>query len=344
MNAYIHDIQTQSVALREAAEKYSPKKLDAVQNRLQNGEFDRIIISGMGASFNAAYPAYLSLSQSGLPVNLVNTAELLNYLLHSIGSKTLLWLNSQSGRSVEMVRLLAALTENKPACLIACVNDVDSPLALAADVCLPIFAGDEATVSVKTYSNMLAVNLFAACQLNGQACEPLRGEIIATAEQIGTFLNEWNEHLATLAGYTSQLDQLVFLGRGSSLAATWNGALIAKEAAKCAFEGLHAAEFRHGPLEIAQAGFCAVIFAGSLETLSQNFELAKDIERYGGKVIWAAQEEESLLATFRLPETTQTCLPLVEILVPQLLSVVMAQRKNIEPGYFRYVDKVTLKE
>jgi glucosamine--fructose-6-phosphate aminotransferase (isomerizing) len=40
----------------------------------------------------------------------------------------------------------------------------------------------------------------------------------------------------------------------------------------------------------------------------------------------------------------ETARPLVEILPLQMLSIVMAQRKGIEPGKFRHVGKVTVRE
>lgn len=128
------------------------------------------------------------------------------------------------------------------------------------------------------------------------------------------------------------------------MAAVWNSALISKEAAKCAYEGMHAAEFRHGPLELCQPGFLAVIFGGSEQTLSQNRALGEDVRHYGGEVIWVADSDDPQLPTFVLPKVSEQTRPLVEILVGQMLSVVFARRKGIEPGYFRYVGKVTVKE
>ena len=67
----------------------------------------------MGASINAAYPAYMTLTQSGIPVIYLNSAELLHYFEGAIGKKTLLWINSQSGHSVEIVRLLEKIRKTR---------------------------------------------------------------------------------------------------------------------------------------------------------------------------------------------------------------------------------------
>lgn len=53
MNPYINDILSQPSALRHALDNYSTSLLE----KIKLSDFDRIILSGMGSSYNAAYPA-----------------------------------------------------------------------------------------------------------------------------------------------------------------------------------------------------------------------------------------------------------------------------------------------
>ena len=57
-------------------------------------------------------------------------------------------------------------------------------MARESNPCVLIQAGMEATVSVKTYSNMLAVNLMLAYQLCGQNVEQLRREMLESIVQM----------------------------------------------------------------------------------------------------------------------------------------------------------------
>src|SRR5512141_1361238 len=164
MNPYINDILSQPSALRHALDNYSTTLLE----KIKLSDFDRVIISGMGSSYNAAYPSLIQLSAQATPVQLINAAELLHSLNGMIGTRSLLWLNSQSGRSAELVHLLERVETQRPSRILSFVNDVSSPMAESADVCIPIHAGEEATVSTKTYTNMLAVNLLAAIQRQGR--------------------------------------------------------------------------------------------------------------------------------------------------------------------------------
>jgi glucosamine--fructose-6-phosphate aminotransferase (isomerizing) len=307
-------------------------------------DFDRIIVSGMGSSCYAAYPAWIELSTQAVPVQLVNAAELLHFLNGMIGTRTLLWLNSQSGRSAELVHLLDHIQSHPPAQLLTFVNDVSSPMATRADICVPIHAGEEATVSTKTYVNMLAVNLLAAIQLSGGALDRAYSEMRAAAHVMELYLRDWQTHVQEMDVLVRDFDQLFLLGRGTSMSAVWNGSLINKEAAKAAFEGMHAADFRHGPLEIVSQGITALIFAGPSQTSALNRELAREIISYGGNAIWLDSTPDPEIPTLSYPETSELTRPLVEILPMQMLTLAMAKRKNVEAGRFRHVSKITSRE
>jgi glucosamine--fructose-6-phosphate aminotransferase (isomerizing) len=206
-----------------------------------------------------------------------------------------------------------------------------------ADICVPIHAGEEATVSTKTYINMLAVNLLAAIQLGGGDAHEVRSaiqEMRAAAGAMELYLVDWEARLHELGSLLGDFDQLFLIGRGASMSAVWNGSLISKEAA----------DFRHGPLELVDRGFAALILAGSDQTSALNRELAREIISYGGKAIWVNSSPDSEIPTIVLPPVGDLARPLVEILPMQMLTLAMANRKNIEAGKFRHVSKVTDRE
>jgi glutamine---fructose-6-phosphate transaminase (isomerizing) len=340
LNPYIEDILSQPAALREALTEFSTAALD----RINLADFDRVIISGMGSSYFAAYPGWIELSKQATPAQLLNAAELLHSLSGMIGTRSLLWLNSQSGRSAELVHLLEHIAARPPARLLTFVNDIASLMGERGDVCVPIHAGKEAMVSTKTYTNMLAVNLLAAIQLRGGNVDLAIQEMRAAADSMESYLVHWEARVQELDAALGQFDQLFLIGRGTSMSAVWNGSLINKEAARYAFEGMHAADFRHGPLEIVSEGFAALIFAGSGQTSASNRDLAREIISYGGKVIWLDSVPDPEIPTILFPETSALARPLVEILPMQMLTLAMAQRKNLEAGKFRHVSKITDRE
>lgn len=343
-NPYIQDILAQPEALQRALENFDEDLLAVLRGKLVRNEFDRILITGMGASYNAAYPAYLHLINLGLPVMLVNAAELLHYSSDLISGSSLLWLNSQSGRSIELVRLFDRIKAQPAAAILATVNDISSPLASGVDICLPIYAGDEATVSTRTYLNMLAINDLAAVVLIGGDLQTTKIKFLLAVEKMQEYLSNWQAAVAEMDARLGAVKDLFILGRGASMAAVWNGSLINKEAAKCAFEGMNSADFRHGPLELVSPDLTVMVFEGAAQTAHLNRTLALEITRLGGRVFWLSPKTDPELPTLQIPEVDEMSLPLVEILPLQMLTILMAQRKGIEAGQFRHVQKITQRE
>ena len=344
MNPYISEILAQPSALHDLLNNYSVNALEKVNNDLKSGKYDRILITGMGSSFNSAYPAVVQLSRQSVPVQYFDASELLHHMDSIISSRTLLWMNSQSGRSVELVRLLDILRTRPPATILTFVNDALSPMASRADVCVDIHAGAETTVSTKTYVNMLAANLLAALHLTGGDLNSVLADFSSTADLMETYLASWQSRLDELDSLLGEFDSLFFLGRGASLSACWNGSLINKEAARCAFESMNSAYFRHGPLELASPGLTAMVFAGSPRTADLNRTMALEIVSHGGHCIWLDSDPDPELPTLLLPKTSDFARPLVEILPLQMLTLVMARRKGLQAGHFRYIGKVTDRE
>jgi glutamine---fructose-6-phosphate transaminase (isomerizing) len=123
------------------------------------------------------------------------------------------------------------------------------------------------------------------------------------------------------------------LGRGPSLASAREGALLFNEAARTPSAGLSAALFRHGPVEIVDHKFRAIVFASQAPTREIDQVLASDIQGMGGKV--RVCQIQGVPSPFE---------PILEIVSPQIASCRLAESKGIDPGDFRYATLVTTAE
>ena len=343
-NPFIEDILSQPTALRDALSHYQAESIEPLRLSLQNGDFNRIVLTGMGSSIYSAYPAWLTLLSQPTPAMYINAAELLHYGYESIDHKTLLWINSQSGYSVEIMRLLEKINSKGPAFQFSMTNNLDSPLAKKANLAIPIHAGDEATVSTKTFINMMAMLRLASVQLAGGDWQSLLQSMVKAADSIESYLENWQEKMAELDALLGPIDQMLILGRGASMGAVWNGSLTNKEAAKSVFEGMNVADFRHGPLELASPRLTLLVMEGAPQTATLNRELAMEVVSYGGRVLWFATEADHQLSTIQIPRVDESVRSLVEILPLQMLSLVISQRLGIEPGKFRHITKITVQE
>ena len=369
INPYLLDILSQPQALRLALAKTDLLPLKALSQLLNAGYFDRILLTGMGASYYGLYPAWLHLAAAGLPAIWVDTAELVHHAPAFVTGRTLLWIASQSGHSAEIVSLLRQI-ENRPlAGLLAMTNDLSSPLAQAVlqrevgglKTLLPLRAEPESTPSTRTYLHTLAIGQLAALCLAQAELAPHLAALQVTADGIAAYLQDWRAQIEQLAHSIGDgTRSIVLVGRGFSLTSALSGALNLQEAAKLPALGLQAAEFRHGPLEMAGPGITVFIFAGDNgssepgSARSLNHKLWQELRSLGVNA-WLVQppsSSPSLLpikekgegGILSIPNSIGIGLPLAEIIPIQLLCVHLSQRAGIIPGTFRHIGKVTTEE
>jgi glucosamine--fructose-6-phosphate aminotransferase (isomerizing) len=358
MNIFLSDILTQPAALRRMLAASDFHELERLRTAIQNQRFKRILLTGMGASLNALYPAWLKLSAAGLPAIWADAAEVLHHAPALIGPDSLVWLASQSGRSAEIIGLVELVESRKPDGVLAITNEIDSPLGQAAmragGVLLPLHADPEQTVSTRTYLNTLALGQIAAASLADE--KPFRQSIETSVKGLQQTARALEAFLQAADGLLSRLSsaaegrkfppRLMFLGRGASLASALTGALNVQEAAKLPAQGLQAGEFRHGPLEVADEDLSVWIFLGdpAAETASFNRHLWAELRVMGVDAWLVGEVEDEEEGVLKLPGVPTIGLPLVEIPPVQLLGYHLSEKQGLEPGQFRHIQKVTESE
>jgi glucosamine--fructose-6-phosphate aminotransferase (isomerizing) len=337
-SGYLRDILDQPAAIRDTLATLSDSRsLVSFAERLASGDLRRVVLTGMGASYYALHPLTLTLMAGGFSAHMIETSELVHYASALIEPRTLLIAVSQSGRSAETVQLLERAHVQAP--LIGVTNTLDSPLALQSDALLLTRAGDEYSVSSKTYLAALAALAWLGDTLTGH--DPLSTQVALdrAPDAMAQYLTHWTEYLESLRRQLADVHYLALVGRGPSLAAVGTGALIIKEAARFPAEGMSSAAFRHGPLEMTSPNLFVLVYAGAEVTANLNARLVDDIRAAGGQ---AALVGESLTPdVFTLPPAPEIARPLLEILPAQIISLALAQLKGHEAGRFERATKVT---
>jgi glucosamine--fructose-6-phosphate aminotransferase (isomerizing) len=339
--AYLRDILAQPQALTNTLEglRYLPDGLASVAHRLARGEIGNVVLTGMGSSFHAFHPLHLRLIERGIHSSMVETSELFHYQGGLLGSRSLLVVASQSGRSAETLRLLE---EKRGGGIVAVTNTADSPLAQAADVTLLTRAGEEATVSCKTYLAAQMALTWLASVFEGAdpatACVPLESAAPAVAEYLGP----WRDLVAELCRDLDGVRNVFLVGRGASLAAVGAGGLIVKESTHVHAEGMSSAAFRHGPMEMCSESVFVLVFGGHERTRDLNRRLFADVRAAGCRSALAGHDAE--WAALRLPQVATVLLSIVELLPVEMLALALAALAGREAGRFTIAGKVTSTE
>ncbi len=337
---YLADLLDQPAALRAVREELSGARLEAtVLDGLRSGRLRRVLLTGMGSSLHALYPLHRRLSASGVDSHWIETAELLLGFALRQGEETLLVAVSQSGESAEMVSLLR--NAEKFGGVIGVTNDTASTLGRAAGSTLRLCAGVESTVSCKTYvATLAALHWLGAVLTGGDAALALR-EIEAAEAAVRGYLVRWREHVAELLPRLAGVTSIFVTGRGDSLATAETGGLILKESTRQPAEGMSAAAFRHGPLEMAGEHVLVLICEGEEAVAAQHRRLVADIAAGGGRAALLTSGDGATAEVFRLPAVPADVRPIVEILPVQMLSLALAARDGFEAGRFLRASKIT---
>lgn len=343
-NPYVQEILSQADSVKAALKNFDALSLKPLMESIQRGNFDHIVLTGMGASLFASYPIWLQLVNAGLPAYWVDCAEFIHYARPIITKRALVWITSQSGRSAEVVAALEIIKQINPT-ILATVNDLNSPLAQAAQYRIPINVEVEKTVSTRTYVNTLAVNQLAVLALTNGNIQKGLDDLNATANGMADYFADWETHLQTIRERFTRTPNLALLGRGFSLAAAYTGALILGEASKVAAIGMQTGEFRHGPMELASDKLSVILFAGPHETQELNARLHKELNDTGAHAIWVTTPDGTQLKPqLLMPQAVGIGLPLAEVIPIQMLTIHMALENGLEPGKFFRSGKVTLSE
>ena len=337
---YFSDLMNQPEALRATSEILrGADVLERIGRECRREQFERVVLTGMGGSFFGLHPLAIELAAGGWTPMMIETSELINYYPELLEPSTLVVAISQSGKSAETVRLLEM--NARRAKVIGVTNWADSPLARNADFAVMTAAGDEYTVSCKTYvTAQMSLRMLGAVLSSADAGGRLR-ELEGAAEVFGVYLSGWRQHVDELVEMLNGVRDVFLAGRGESLAAAQTGALTIKESTHFHAEGMSSAALRHGPFEMMKEGIFIGVFAGDAKTRELNERLVKDISGTAARAVLFADDATGVCRLPKVPEAMRT---IVEVLPVQMMTLALAVLGAREAGKFERATKVTAVE
>ncbi len=162
---------------------------------------------------------------------------------------------SQSGQSIDLLCVVRACSAAGVR-TVAIVNDETSPVALAAQFIVPMFAGVERSVAAtKSFIATLSAIVMLASRV---APEVIDAAEVAKLPALlnATSLLDWSP----LADGLVDARGMYVVGRGPGLAIASEAALKLKETCGIQAEAFSSAEIRHGPLALLRDGFPVLVF------------------------------------------------------------------------------------
>lgn len=350
---FLTEIGGQPEAIRRAARAVAgqAERLQALADGRPDGA---LVLTGMGSSYDACHVAVTVLAEAGVLATLVNAAELLHFRTATLDARTVLVAVSQSGHSVEVVRLLERLAErpDRPF-VVAITNGLDNPLAIGADVALDTAAGDEMGPSTMTFAaSLVALDAVARVLAAGATADiagivaQVRADAEGAAAAAEILLADRATVTATMVDWLGDRPNLVILGRGVAWAAAEMAALTIKEVAGTPAEALVAADFRHGPLELVDADLAVAFLALEPATDAIDRSFAAELAD-GPAVVVVVGDDGAAVAgagAVAIGRVDRRLAPAVAMIPFQLLARELAIGRGRRPGEFSVASKVTTRE
>ena len=302
-----------------------------------------VLVAARGTSDHAAtYAQYVLGARAGLPVGLATPSLSSLYGLGPRVADALVIGMSQSGRSPDIVAVLDD-ARRQGALTLAITNDPGSPLAVAADVVVPLEAGPElAVAATKTYVAELTVVALLAEALRGGAPDPaLAGLPGALGRTI-----DLEPQVVGLARRLAPHQACIVLARGFQYPTARECALKLKEVAGVFADPYSAADFEHGPIALVEPGTLVLAVVSTGPTLPGMVTLLERLAAAGADLVVvsdAAAVRGLGHGSLALPaEVPEWLAPIVAILPCQLLAYHLAVARGRDPGAPRNLHKVTL--
>jgi len=359
MTHFLRDILRQPTELQRTLEHLSGAgrgTLDAAIAAV--GSARHVYLSGIGSSWHAGLNVAALFQLGGRPVYLVDAAELVQFA--AIPAGAVLIVISRSGRSVEIVQLLAKARESG-ATVIGITNAPDGALAREAQIAIVVPVALDHAISVNTYTTLaLAAGILAGLVTGEGTAFPQGLKPNAATSSMSdlkvrppnnvrladSLLEAFVAAGGAIAGWQGQIEKsewlaprstTYFLSRGSSLGSAYEARLMWEEGVKSPATAMGAASFRHGPQEIVQKDMRFGIWIDGARMREQDLALARDLRKLGAGVMLIGQRLPSDAGdlVFQLPEIPSEWQFLIDIIPAQLVAERLARLSGADPDTFR---------
>jgi glutamine---fructose-6-phosphate transaminase (isomerizing) len=341
---FLSEIREQPAALLRLLEHEALYAEAAAAIHERGASFVRVV--GHGSSDNAASYGIYALGLLPGWTALRDSISLTVYYGAAIDFRgsTVLAL-SQSGRTPDVVEYVAE-ARRRGAFTIAVTNDAGSALADAAELVLPLAAGDEhAVAATKTYTTQIAALALLAGHAAGQGTAVATG-IRDTAATFERLLPSLQRAVAPIALRFAFVGRMFVIGRGLEFATARETSLKLLETCRVAAEPLTATDLAHGPVAALDELFPVWVIAADDETLPAVQEAVRRARDAGATIVAtgsAAAAIEGAAATVALPAPAHRLLaPLVSVAPGQFLAWALARAKGLDPDRPAGLSKVTL--
>ena len=300
----------------------------------------RIYITACGTSWHAGLIGkHLIESYAKVPVHVEYASEF-RYRDVIIDTETVLIAISQSGETADTLAAVRKAKELGALSLGIC-NVVGSTIARETDTGIYTHAGPEIGVaSTKAFTAQVAVLTMLSLMLGRRlgVGKDIGQKLIRALNRIDEDVKKvlsQSETIKSVAKEITNVQNVLYLGRGINFPVALEGALKLKEISYIHAEGYPAAEMKHGPIALIDENMPVIFLAPQDETFSKILANIQEVKARKGIIISITDKpnkELSSLSDFiiEVPQTHPYVFPITSSIILQLLAYELAVLKDCE--------------
>ncbi len=316
--------------------------LEASFGHVAKALFDRtraVQIIACGTSYHAGMVARYWLEEAGIPCQ-IEVASEFRYRKTVVLPDTLFVTISQSGETADtLAALRAAKRAGYIGSLVVC-NVPESSLVRESDVALMTRAGPEIGVaSTKAFTTQLValrlmtLALARRCGLDAEQERDWVEELQALPRQVEVVL-QLSDEIAEMAKSFSEMQNALFLGRGTFYPIALEGALKLKEISYIHAEAYPAGELKHGPLALVDERMPVVCALPDDPLLGKVLSNLQEVRARGGELFLFSDKKVQIpldhYQNLTLDDICPGTAPIVYTIPLQLLSYHVAVLKGTD--------------
>ena len=227
--------------------------------------------------------------------------------------------------------------------MLAVVNVPTSTIAREATIAMPTLAGPEIGVaSTKAFTCQLAALAclaIAAGRARGVLSEDQERDLVRALIEVPRHMAEaimLEPQIEKLAQELSKVNDVLYLGRGTSYPIALEGALKLKEISYIHAEGYAAGELKHGPIALIDETMPVIVIAPYDGVFDKTASNMQEVIARGGRIVLvtdpngAEEADVKSMMTLTMPRMANIVTPLVYSIPVQLIAYHTAVALNTD--------------
>ena len=349
------EIHFQPKAIENIKNNYSSLIINKIEDsKIKFDKISRILIVGMGSSFNAGYiGSFYFENLSKIPSQIINASEFIDSGKIIFETDLVIGI-TQSGETAETIKALE-YAQNKKAKTLAIVEKSSSQASIISDLTINIGCGSEyAVASTKTFTSttislyILSKYIYSKKQNINFNHNEIAQELDELNDKVSLILNNQNK-IKEISKRISKLEHILFLGRDIMYPVAMEGALKMKEVCYIHAEAYPAGEMKHGVNALIGEKMPSLVMAPTGISFNKMLSTVNEIKARDGKVIGLTDNESnefiSLLSNYLIIDSFNSNLDIILYSINlQLLSFYTSLLLKINPDRPRNLAKTVTVE